>query len=78
MTTLSNIPPDEAERMVDFARRWYPYGGGSAEDILVEFGIGERDFFQRLADVLDSNQAARQDDENIVAEIRQVCTRRLT
>jgi hypothetical protein len=76
MTTLSNIPPDEAERMLDFARRWYPYGGGSAEDILVEFGIGERDYFQRLADVLDSPQAGPEK-ENVVAAIREVCARRL-
>jgi hypothetical protein len=76
MTTLSNIPPDEAERMLDFARRWYPYGGGSAEDILVEFGIGERDYFKRLTDVLDAQ--AGPDGDAVVAAIREVCTRRLT
>jgi hypothetical protein len=77
MTTLSNIPPDEAERMLDFARRWYPYGGGSAEDILVEFGIGERDYFKRLTGVLDAYEAGP-DGDTVVAAIREVCTRRLT
>ncbi|MCK0516027.1 DUF3263 domain-containing protein [Williamsia sp. DF01-3] len=76
MTTLSNIPPDEVERMLDFARRWYPYGGGSADDILVEFGIGERDYFERLTDVLDTDQAGGHD-QSVVTAIRQVCTRRL-
>ena len=76
MTTLSNIPPDEVERMLDFARRWYPYSGGSADDILVEFGIGERDYFERLTDALDTDQAGGQD-QSVVAAIRQVCTRRL-
>jgi hypothetical protein len=76
MTTLSNIPPDEVERMLDFAHRWYPYGGGSADDILVEFGIGERDFFERLTDVLDTGQVEGHD-QSVVAAIRQVCTNRL-
>jgi hypothetical protein len=77
MTTLSNIPPDEAERMLEFARRWYPYGGGSAEDILIEFGIGERDYFKRLTDVLEAREAGS-DGDAVVAAIREVCTRRLS
>lgn len=29
----------EDMRIIEFARRWLPYGGGTTDDLLVEFGI---------------------------------------
>lgn len=73
--TRDNLPADHAE-IVDFARRWYPYGGGTAEDILVEFGIGEREYFRRLAEIIDRLPSS--DPESAVfAAMRSVAANRL-
>ena len=45
---------DQPADILGFARRWYPFGGGSAEDILLEFGITEHEYFRRLGAVLDT------------------------
>lgn len=42
----------ENRRIVDFAVRWAPYGGPPAEDILVEFGMSSRRFYQQLKDIV--------------------------
>lgn len=73
--TKDNLPVDHAE-MVDFARRWYPYGGGTAEDILVEFGIGEHEYFRRLTEIIDGLQPADQD-VVVYAAMRSVAADRL-
>nr|WP_271209274.1 DUF3263 domain-containing protein [Rhodococcus wratislaviensis]GLK33777.1 hypothetical protein GCM10017611_06200 [Rhodococcus wratislaviensis] len=38
--------------LLDFARRWAPYGGGSVEDIFVTFGWSATKFFERLEDLV--------------------------
>lgn len=35
-------------QMVQFAVRWYPFGGGAAGEIFVEFGLSEDAFYDRL------------------------------
>ena len=67
---------DQPADILDFARRWYHYGGGSAEDILVEFGITEHEYFHRLGAVLDT-RSFDPDDKEIDA-IRVVVAARLT
>ncbi|WP_072803771.1 DUF3263 domain-containing protein [Rhodococcoides yunnanense] len=62
--------------ILTFARSWYGYGGGSAEDIYVEFGLPARTYFERLRQILDSPTAANVDEETRDA-MRSVCVRRL-
>lgn len=40
--------------MIEYARRWLPYGGGPDEEILVTFGIARQQFYDRLGRILDS------------------------
>lgn len=74
-----SMPPssgsDEQALMLQFALWWYPYGGGSAEDIFIKFGLSEKAYFQRLSHVLCSDRysispATRKD-------LHAVCERRL-
>lgn len=46
MTSVSE--QDDRGRLMTFAMQWYRYGGGSGEDIFVEFGLTEVAYFQRL------------------------------
>jgi hypothetical protein len=78
MTITGNDLPTGHIEMLEFARRWSPYGGGDAEDILVEFGIGEREYFQRLTRILDEVEATAGDaDLQLYASLRRVATGRL-
>ena len=48
----------EAERLIEFASMWAPYGGPDEEEILVRFGMSRLRFIERLWQVLpDSNCA---------------------
>lgn len=38
----------ESQRVLDFAVRWYRFGGGSAEDIYVTFGLDRATFGRRV------------------------------
>jgi hypothetical protein len=67
----------EDDRMVNFALRWLPYGGGPAEDIIVEFGLSSREFFTRLDAVLRGPACPSRLDSNAVAALLEVCRRRL-
>ena len=49
------IAPADHARLLEFAERWYPFGGGSAEDIFVEFGLTVDAYFERLSDALDAD-----------------------
>lgn len=44
--------PPEDRLMLNFTRRWIPYGGPRASDIYVEFGMTTERFFDRLASVI--------------------------
>lgn len=46
------LPLDSA-RMIEFTRRWAPFGGGD-EYILPEFGLLPSTYYERLLAVLDS------------------------
>ncbi|AZG46790.1 hypothetical protein D7316_03395 [Gordonia insulae] len=60
--------------MVAFAQRWYRYGGGDPSDIMIEFGLSERDYFLRLRDALGDHQGL---DPQTAADIAAVVARRL-
>lgn len=38
--------------ILEYAFRWYRYGGGDAEDIMVEFGMDDHAFYARVIEIL--------------------------
>ncbi|WP_139765951.1 hypothetical protein [Gordonia sp. i37] len=44
----------ETQLLLDFAARWHRFGGGSAEDIFVTFGVDRATFGRRVLAVLDT------------------------
>lgn len=45
------IPPKEAARILELARRWAPYGGPPDDDIFIQFGLTRVEFMNRLANL---------------------------
>ena len=64
-------------KMLEFIRRWHRFGGGSARDIFVEFGLAEHEFFGRTLDLLQTGLFAEMTDET-VEYIRKVCRWRVS
>ena len=69
-------PSNLEESILAFGRSWYKYGGGSEEDIYVQFGLSARSYFERLAVLLD-RPAASGIDEPTLHTMRAVCATRL-
>jgi hypothetical protein len=63
--------------MIEFIRRWHRFGGGSARDIFVEFGLAEHEFFHRTLELLQSGAFAGINEET-AEYIRKVCRWRLS
>lgn len=80
---LHTDPPTSLGRyewaMVEFIRRWYRFGGGSARDIFEEFGLGEHEFFIRVLDLVQAVASADAPGLTAMAhnDIRKVCRWRL-
>ncbi|WP_006247377.1 hypothetical protein [Mycolicibacterium tusciae] len=80
---LHTDPPTSLGRyewaMVEFIRRWYRFGGGSARDIFEEFGLGEHEFFIRVLDLVQAVASADAPGLPAMAhnDIRKVCRWRL-
>ncbi len=51
-------PDTEAEHVIEFARRWAPYGGASEEEIFVHFGMSRYRFVERLWQVIAESRFA--------------------
>lgn len=66
----------DKDRAIEFARRWAPGGGGSAEDIFVQFGVSEPVFFTRLAYFLDTSPSGTVPPDTL-AILRAMCEQRL-
>lgn len=50
---LKRKHPDlEAERLIELARKWAPYGGISEEETLVHFGMTAHRFIERLWEII--------------------------
>lgn len=45
-------PDAEAERLIEFASMWAPYGGAAEAEILVQFGMTTHRFIERLWQVI--------------------------
>ncbi len=63
--------------MIEFIRRWHRFGGGSARDIFVEFGLAEHEFFRRTLELLQTRPFAGINEET-ADYIRKVCRWRLS
>jgi hypothetical protein len=63
--------------MLEFIRRWHRFGGGSARDIYVEFGLAEHEFFGRTLELLQTGLFAAMTEET-AEYIRKVCRWRLS
>ncbi|MEN0137378.1 MAG: hypothetical protein AAGC80_19670 [Rhodococcus sp. (in: high G+C Gram-positive bacteria)] len=74
MTSSSVI---EDTRLVEFARRWLPYGGGNTGDLLVEFGMTPACYLARLRKILDG-PVGRQLDSQFRTELRAFVVARIT
>ncbi|MFF1946317.1 DUF3263 domain-containing protein [Rhodococcus qingshengii] len=46
----------EDRHLLDFARKWAPYGGPSADEIFVNFGMSNDRYWQRLREALETNR----------------------
>ncbi|GAC69451.1 hypothetical protein [Gordonia soli] len=75
MTKLVDWVPD-SQRMLVFAQRWVPFGGGSADDIFTEFGVTERVFFLRLRHLTRSLAPSAIDDVTR-RSLERICSARL-
>ncbi|KXX54197.1 DUF3263 domain-containing protein [Rhodococcus sp. LB1] len=43
----------DEQAMVDLAEQWIPFGGPPPEEILVQFGLGPKTFYRRLAELAE-------------------------
>ncbi|MFC7955473.1 DUF3263 domain-containing protein [Rhodococcoides kroppenstedtii] len=69
------LPAPDDQLVVAFLQRWYAYGGGRSEDILVEFGLSTTQFFTRARDLLESK--AVRVDPALAEAMLTVCRKRL-
>jgi hypothetical protein len=74
MPGTSNVRPTEKARMLSFALQWQHYGGGSNEDIFVNFGLSPRQYFMRLLRILRSSTEL---DIGAISELNALCISRL-
>ncbi|SBS79676.1 hypothetical protein MHPYR_90026 [uncultured Mycobacterium sp.] len=75
---FASYQPDEVEKaMVEFVRRWYPYGGGLSGDIFVDFGMPECDFFFRILKLLTTDYVASRIGPAELRSLRDLCRWRL-
>ncbi len=65
-----------AAAIVEFGRRWSPYGGGPAEDIMVEFGWTSDRYFTELEKLLSTRPPVHLP-APVVASMLDVCRRRI-
>ncbi|MDF3307927.1 hypothetical protein P3H15_23165 [Rhodococcus sp. T2V] len=64
--------------MITFAKKWRHRGGGSGEDILVEFGLSQAEYFRQLQMILDERAGAASDlPPDLRHELLSICRSRL-
>lgn len=70
-----NTTPFDARQMMEFARTWSQYGGGEAEDIMVNFGLTEKQYFERIIQLLPVSSSSS--DPDLHKLIRSTAMKRL-
>ncbi|MHA4854773.1 hypothetical protein L1080_035430 [Rhodococcus sp. MSC1_016] len=61
-------PDSEAERLIEFASIWAPFGGATEEEIFVHFGMTMRRFIERLRQVISESNCV-QDEIRILESV---------
>lgn len=74
MPDTSNVRPTEKARILGFALQWQHYGGGSNEDIYVNFGLSPRQYFMRLLRIL---RGPTELEIRVISELNELCASRL-
>ncbi|MGW5153366.1 DUF3263 domain-containing protein [Rhodococcus koreensis] len=62
--------------LIDFAIKWRHWGGGTPEDIFLEFGLSSEQYFSRLATALERNTWMRPATDlapDLLAQLRRIC-----
>ncbi|WP_032374083.1 hypothetical protein [Rhodococcoides fascians] len=70
---MPNITTDDS--IAEFARLWGPFGGGSAEDIFVTFGLSPAEYFRRLRELVRSKPDLF---GNFAPALDELCARKLS
>ncbi|QHE70802.1 hypothetical protein GFS60_04393 [Rhodococcus sp. WAY2] len=71
--TITAVEPEKA-RILSFALQWQHYGGGSNEDIYVNFGLSPRQYFMRLLRIL---RGPTELEIRVISELNELCASRL-
>lgn len=71
---MPNVTTDDS--IAQFAHRWGRFGGGSAEDIFVNFGLPPAEYFRRLHELVRRKPDLFADD--LAAVLDELCSRRLS
>jgi hypothetical protein len=66
---MSNRSIIDDTHLLEFARKWLPFGGGLTGDLLVEFGMTPAGYVNRL-DNIRSGSAARELPPQLRADLR--------
>ncbi|PQP23554.1 hypothetical protein [Rhodococcus opacus] len=61
-------PDTEVERLIEFARKWAPFGGATEEELFVQFGMTKHRFIERLWQVIPESNCV-QDEILILAGV---------
>ncbi|EME67310.1 hypothetical protein G352_00457 [Rhodococcus ruber BKS 20-38] len=54
--SAAGLAGTECTRMIECATQWLPFGGVPREDIFVQFGIGARQFYERLSVIVEDKR----------------------
>lgn len=68
----------DQKRMVEFAIRWLPFGGGPRGEIFLEFGLSERGYYERLLTLVTHQSATKALGTADAESLIDLCTVRLT
>ncbi|TJZ76055.1 hypothetical protein FCG67_18755 [Rhodococcus oryzae] len=73
---MARSKPLPDQQIMNFALKWRHWGGGSAGDIFIEFGLTPVEFFRRLEAFLNAG-AANHLPTDVAQQLRNICRGRL-
>nr|WP_271209234.1 hypothetical protein [Rhodococcus wratislaviensis] len=65
-------PNKEAERLIEFASMWAPYGGVTEGEALVHFGMTTRRFIERLWQVIPESNCTQEEIRSLASVYTQL------
>ncbi|WP_433502647.1 hypothetical protein ACQP04_23075 [Pseudonocardia halophobica] len=73
---IAELRKHDTDEVLDFARRWFRYGGGPAIEIMAGLGLTQLQFFTALLEALDTDPPADLG-EQVIGEMRRVARHRI-